>query len=117
MTGEQAKRAFERSSPYVSWANLVVLAGLIFTGVQAGVIDFGAGSGPVVPVGEIKASVSRNKTSIDQLRRADERQDHDLQSTERWVGQRMQRLEQKVDRIYELLIERGNGPSGRRGPS
>ena len=116
MTGAQAKQALERSTPYVSIGNLIALATLLVMGVQTGLLDVSAGADPAgqQEVDDIAARVSNNTSSISELRRINDRQDEALAATQDRVSHRMKRVEGKVDRIYELLVERGGHPGEQR---
>lgn len=114
MTGQQAKRALEKSTPYVSIGNLIALAALLVMGLQAGVIDVSAGdrAASQAEVVELSSDVFRNTSSIAELRRADERLDEAISSRQLTVTQRLQRVEDRVNEIYRLLIDRSNSPRG-----
>lgn len=122
MTGEQAKQALQRSTPYVTIGNLVAMCALVVMLFQAGMLRVpGTGVGGAQPTpAEVRAlarQVARQSDTLASLQSKDRRQDQALENTERWIGQRMQRVENKVDRIYELLIRRGDTHSGPGGPS
>jgi len=116
MTGEQARQALERSTPYVTIGNLIALAALLVMSLQAGVLDVSAGGESVsqAEVERIDQDVSANTSSITELYRVNDRQDTVIQSNQARISGRMQRLEEKVDQIYRLLIGRRNiHPSAR----
>jgi len=107
MTGRQAKEALQQSTPYLTLGNLVAMAALVVTMLQAGILDVSAGSDPAdqEEVVALSEQVTSNTSSIGELRRINERQDTALAATQGRFGQRMDRVETKLDKIYRFLID------------
>lgn len=114
MTGAQAKHALERSTPYVTVGNLIAMCALVVTMLQAGILDVSAGGTEVASVVEVSKQVDQHSETIADINRTNDRQDSAIASVERRTNQRMGRVEEKIDQIYELLLQ-GRGSDNGRG--